>query len=144
MTLRFISPDQCDYQGESCNQQGDLRPSQGTSGHSLRGLRIHSNVNDFHVSPLSSRTADGGDQPSGSRDAGNAIQSARQNLIQFPRPTPSLEPAATSRASSREPFIHDADLESGAACIVAFVFSFFATAIGVGLYVGSLIFDFFD
>ena len=75
---------------------------------------------------MSSRQAVGGlDQPG---DSLHGADTRADNVIRFPVLPEQL----------------DGCEETGVACALAVVFSFFAAVIGAGLYLGSLLFDFFD
>lgn len=74
------SPHGGDYQRNERNGERNPAPVQGSHSERLGGLCFHRSFNDFHSSPLSSRSADGGVQRSGPRDASNQYKSRAETL----------------------------------------------------------------
>jgi hypothetical protein len=113
----FGSPHQGNDERYQRDAESSASPSQRLPGNSLGAVSVHRSFNDFHISPLSSRTADGGIQPSGSRDAGNAIQSARHNVIHLADHLPSRGRLTGDPSLDDRNFIH----ETGAISLFAAV-----------------------
>jgi hypothetical protein len=80
----------------------------------------------------------GGNMQAGSLGAGTQYNPHAANVIQFPSGRTFLP---DSRASERELSI---DNDTCAICVTAVVLSFMGAAVGVGIYFGSLVFNFFD
>ena len=120
MTVRnFGSPHQGNDERYQRNAESSASPSHSSGSSGLRSLCLHRSFNDFHISPLSCRTEiDGGfNSPSGSRDAGNAIQSARHNVIHLADHLPSRGRLTGDPSLDDRNFIH----ETGAISLFAAV-----------------------
>lgn len=93
----------------------------------------------------SSRPAlgDGGhvNTQAGSRGTVTQYNSGAENVIQF---LPRAKAPSNSRPSQAAFSIDDDDRETGVACVLAVLGGFAAVFVGAALYLGSLIFNFFD